>query len=171
MKIGVDEAPLSEIDGKLVRAAAITQRRTGLPIASHTTTGVAAMAQLDILERAGVPLTSFIWVHAQNERDTTFQLGAARRGAWVEFDGIAPASVARHVELVALMKEHRLLDRVLVSHDAGWYRVGEPAGGEFRPYNALFERFVPALKEEGFSDDEVGTLLVANPRRALSGTR
>jgi phosphotriesterase-related protein len=32
MKIGVDEAPLSEVDTKLVQAAALTSRATGLPI-------------------------------------------------------------------------------------------------------------------------------------------
>jgi phosphotriesterase-related protein len=49
MKIGVDDAPLSDIDAKLVRAAALTHRRTGLPIASHTGTGAAALAELDLL--------------------------------------------------------------------------------------------------------------------------
>ena len=55
MKIGVDEAPLSDVDAKLVRAAAITHRATGLPIASHTGTGAAAMAELDLLEAARRP--------------------------------------------------------------------------------------------------------------------
>ena len=50
MKIGVDGAPLSEVDAKLARAAALTTRRTGLPIASHTGSGAAALAQLDILQ-------------------------------------------------------------------------------------------------------------------------
>ena len=93
MKIGVDAAPLSEIDAKLVRAAARTHRETGLPIASHTGTGAAAMAELDLLEAAGVPPSAFIWVHAQSERDGTFHVRAARRGAWVEFDGISPSSL------------------------------------------------------------------------------
>ena len=92
MKIGVDAAPLSEIDAKLVRAAARTHRETGLPIASHTGTGAAAMAELDLLEADGVPPSAFIWVHAQSERDDTFHVRAARRGAWVEFDGISPSS-------------------------------------------------------------------------------
>jgi phosphotriesterase-related protein len=168
MKIGVDEGSLSDVDRKLVRAAAITNRRTGLPIASHTSTGVAAMEQLDLLEAAGVPPSSFIWVHAHNERDASVHTRAARRGAWVEFDGISPSSVARHVELVGSMKKQDLLDRVLVSHDAGWYRVGEAGGGQFRPYNTLFESFVPALRDSGFSDADVRQLLVTNPRRALS---
>lgn len=167
MKIGVDGSPLSEVDAKLVRAAAITHRETGLPIASHTASGAAAMEELDILERAAVPLSSFIWVHAHNERDMSFHTRAATRGAWIEFDGISPSSVARHVELTAQMKERGLLDHVLVSHDAGWYRVGEPSGGQFRPYDSLFTMFLPALRAAGFQDDEVRRLLVTNPRSAL----
>ncbi len=169
MKIGVDGSPLSEVDAKLVRAAAITHRETGLPIASHTASGSAAMEELDILEHAGVRLSSFIWVHAHNERDLSFHTRAAGRGAWIEYDGISPSSVTRHVELTASMKDGGLLDHVLVSHDAGWYRVGEPSGGQFRPYDSLFTLFVPALRAAGFADDEVRRLIVTNPRVALSG--
>ncbi len=168
MKIGVDEGPLSAIDAKLVRAAALTHRETGVPIASHTTTGAAALEELDLLEAASVPLSAFIWVHAHAERDETFHTRAARRGAWVEFDGISPATVARHVALVGRMKAEGLLGHVLVSHDAGWYRVGEPGGGQFRPYDTLFTEFVPALKASGFGDLEIRQLLVDNPRRALN---
>jgi predicted metal-dependent phosphotriesterase family hydrolase len=67
------------------------------------------------------------------------------------------------------MKDRGLLEHVLVSHDAGWYRVGEPAGGQFRPYDSLFTSFVPALKSAGFQDNDVRRLLVTNPRLALSG--
>jgi phosphotriesterase-related protein len=169
MKIGVDEGPLSDVDARLVRAAGLTHRATGLPIASHTTTGAAAMAELDILEQSGVPLDAFIWVHAHNERDSAFHQRAASRGAWVELDGISPGSVQRHVELVRGMKQHRLLGHVLVSHDAGWYRVGEPDGGEFRPFDTLFETFLPALRSAGFDETDVRQLMVDNPRRALSG--
>ena len=171
MKIGVDGAPLSAIDAKLVGAAALATLKTGLPIASHTGSGAAAMAELDLLEAAGVASGSFIWVHAQSERDETFHLRAARRGAWVEFDGVSPSSVDLHVKLVRQMKEADLLNRVLVSHDAGWYHVGEPDGGRFRPFDTVFTSFVPALSRAGFSDVEVRRLLVDNPRRALGDGR
>jgi phosphotriesterase-related protein len=168
MKIGVDEAPLSEVDRKLVRAAAITSRTTGLPIASHTGTGLAAIAELEVLDEAHLPASSFIWVHAQSERDPAFHTRVAKAGAWVEFDGISEASIARHVELVVLMKTRGLLGRVLVSHDAGWYRVGEPDGGQFRPFDTLFTKFIPALTAAGVTSSEVNQLLVENPRQALT---
>jgi len=168
MKIGVDEAPLSDVDAKLVRAAALTARATGLPIASHTSTGAAAMAEIDLLDRGGVPAGAFIWVHAQSERDSTFHTRAARAGAWVEFDGVSDASVDRHVELVRQMKAQGLLERVLVSQDAGWYHVGEPGGGQFRSFDTLFTKFIPALTNAGLTKEDVRRLLVENPRRALT---
>jgi phosphotriesterase-related protein len=65
------------------------------------------------------------------------------------------------------MKAQGLLGRVLVSHDAGWYHVGEPDGGRFRPFDTLFTKFVPALGEGGLTKEDVRQLLVENPRRAL----
>ena len=169
MKIGVDAGPLSAVDAKLVRAAALTHKATGLPIASHTGNGVAAFDELDLLEQMGVPLSAFIWVHAHSEMDSSRHVGAATRGAWVEFDGLSEKSVDRHVALVLEMRAAKQLDRVLVSHDAGWYHVGEPNGGNFRPFDTLFTKFVPALKTAGVTDADVGRLLVDNPRRALTG--
>jgi phosphotriesterase-related protein len=169
MKIGVDAAPLSAVDEKLVRAAGLTHKATGLPIASHTGTGAAALAELTLLADLGVPPSAFIWVHAQSERDTSIHVRAAKAGAWVEFDGISDSSVARHVELVRHMHEAGLLERVLVSQDAGWYRVGEPGGGQFRGFDTLFTAFVPALVAARLTKDDVRTLLVTNPRRALGG--
>lgn len=87
----------------------------------------------------------------------------------MELDGISPASVARHVELVRHMKEPALLGHVLLSHDAGWYRVGERDGGQFRPYDTLFTAFIPALKAAGFTEGEIQQLIVTNPRLALTG--
>ena len=83
------------------------------------------------------------------------------------FDGISETTTARKVELAVRMKAQGLLGHVLVSHDAGWYRVGEPGGGEFRPYDTLFTTFVPALRVAGFDESDIRQLLVTNPRLAL----
>ena len=168
IKIGVDAGPLSEIDAKLVAAAAMTHQRTSLTIASHTGDGVAAMAQIAALTSHGVPPSGFIWVHAQNEPDTSFHLRAADSGAWVEFDGISRATVQKHVELVLGMKRAGHLDRVLLSQDSGWYHVGEPSGGDFHPYDLLFTEFLPSLHRAGISEKDIETLMVRNPRAVLT---
>ena len=168
IKIGVDAGPLSEVNRKLVRAAARTHLRSGLTIAAHTGDGAAALEQLALLREEGASPQAWIWVHAQNENDAALHRQAAEQGAWVEFDGIGPDSIARHVELLQEMKKHNLLGRVLISHDAGWYSVGEPRGGDFRPYDALFTRFLPELRREGFGDEEIQRLTVTNPAEAFT---
>ena len=141
---------------------------SGLTIAGHTGDTVAALQQIEILKQTGVSPSAWIWVHSQNARDTDSHQQVARSGAWVEFDGIGPDSIDRHVELVTTMQRAGLLDRVLVSHDAGWYSVGEPRGGVVRGFDTLFARFVPALKAAGFHDDDIRQLTVTNPARAFA---
>lgn len=166
IKIGVDPRSLSEMDAALITAAARTHLSSGLTIASHTEVREAVFEQIDILLGEGVHPSAWIWVHAQAEDDTSAHVQAARRGAWVEFDGIAPDTIDRHVELVQNMKRERLLRRVLISQDAGWYSVGEPGGGTFRTFTLLITRFLPALREAGFSDEEIRMLTVENPADA-----
>lgn len=168
MKIGVDAGPLSDVDGKLVRAAARTHRTTGLPIYSHTGNGVAALAQVAVLEDERTPLGAFVWVHAQNEPDPAVHAHVARRGAWVSFDGVSAQSLERHLGYVLAMREARLLGRVLLSHDAGWYHVGEPDGGTYRPHDLIFTHVLPALRDRGLAASEIAQLMVENPRRVLT---
>ena len=157
------------MDRKLVRAAARAHLHSGLSIASHTSGGApAALGQLELLNDEGVHPSAWIWVHAQIERDNELHVQLARRGAWVEFDGIRPATIDRHVDLVRTMKRHDVLDRVLISQDAGWYHVGEAQGGEIRPFDTLFTEFLPALQRANFSEADIERLLVVNPREALS---
>jgi phosphotriesterase-related protein len=168
IKIGVDPGPLSEIDAKLVRAAAKTHLQTGLTIASHTGDGVAALEELEVLKQEGVHPGAFIWVHAQTESSVQVHVKAAQEGAWVEFDGISEASAEKHLQLVKGMLDQGFSNRVLISQDAGWYHVGEPKGGNYRSYTFAFANFVPLMRRAGVSTEHVRTLLIDNPRKALT---
>jgi phosphotriesterase-related protein len=168
LKTGVDAGPLAPVDRKLITAAAICHRRTGLRIHCHTGDGRAAMDILTVLEGQHVSPAAFVWVHAQNEKDRTLHLRAARAGAWIELDGISEESCDAHVSALQDLARAGYLWRALVSQDAGWYHVGEPAGGSFRPYTFLFDGFLPALRRAGLGEADVRTLLVDNPSRLLA---
>ncbi len=170
IKIGVDAGPLTEVNRKLVQAAARCHKETGLTIAGHTGDGRAALEQIAVLKAERVSPDAWIWVHAQNERNLEVHREVGRCGAWVEFDGVGPSSIEQHVELVQNMKRAGLLHRVLVSQDAGWYSVSEPRGGTVRGFDTLFTQFLPALKQAGFNDEEIHQLTVTNPARAFSIT-
>ena len=93
---------------------------------------------------------------------------AAGKGAWVELDGLSNENVQEYVSLLKFMKQNNLLHRTLVSHDAGYYSVGEVNGGQFRSYTTLFTHLIPALEAEGFTKGEIEQLIIKNPARAYS---
>lgn len=171
IKLGFEGGPLTDVEQTLIRAAATTHLETGLPIGAHTGPAVSAFEQLAILDEAGVHPAAWIWIHAQNEDDLDRHVEAARRGAWISFDGVRPDSIAAHAEMAMRLRDEGLLHRVLVSQDAGWYTVGEPRGGDFRPFDTMFTTFLPVLRATGFTDEEIGVLLIDNPANALSIAR
>jgi phosphotriesterase-related protein len=168
MKISVNPATLSTVSKKLVEAAGITHLKTGLTIASHTGPAIAAFEEIEILKKLGVAPDAFIWVHAQSEKDHSQHIKAARDGMWVSLDGVSDSNIPQYVDSLVLLKKEKLLNRVLISHDAGWYEPGKPDGGNFRGYTAIFKLLLPALKEKGFVNKEVDQLLIENPRQAFA---
>jgi phosphotriesterase-related protein len=172
IKLGADDLPFSASILKILKAAAITHKSTGLVIAMHTSKGgKPALEEMKILNEFGVPSEAWIWVHAQNENDIAYHIEAAEKGGWVEFDGINDNNVDNYLTLLGKMKKANLLNHVLISQDAGWYHAGEPSGGSFRNFNGIFDRFVPAMKKAGFTEQEIDLLLVENPAKAFGVNR
>lgn len=165
IKTAVNVFPLEPIDVKLVTAAGITSKDTGLAICSHTNGGgPAAMAQLEILDKLKCTARKFVWVHAQSEKNHAFHERAAKAGAWVEFDGVNEKSAPWHLECVRHMESQGLLGQTLISQDSGWYRVGEPGGGRFNGFTFIYTGFLPQLDQRARR-----TLMVDNPKRAFAG--
>jgi len=169
IKIAVDTAAtLSGEHQKLIRAAARTHLQTGLTIASHTGPDGPALTQLEILSEEGVSPEAFVWVHAQ---DGTFEgyLKAITQGAWISLDNVATDSlrIANLVFKLTQLKTNGYLNHVLISHDAGWYQVGEKGGGSFRGFKDIFTHLIPELKKQGFTENEVNQLLIVNPVQAF----
>ncbi|HDY87865.1 MAG TPA: phosphotriesterase, partial [bacterium] len=130
IKIAVNPGALIPIQKKIVTAACRTSKITGAVIASHTGKGIAAVEELDILEKENINPESFIYVHADSEPDIKYHFEAAKRGAWVEYDGIRKNSAKKVIKLILSMLDKGYEDRILLSQDSGWYRVGEPGGGK-----------------------------------------
>jgi len=168
IKTGVDEitgSVLSPIDDRLVRAAALASRVTGLSVTCHTGGGAAGLAAVRTFVDAGGDPGRFVVAHSDGHGPEINEQ-VARLGAWVSFDAVGRQPLSEHLPVVlALVQRHP--DRVLLSHDSGWYAVGEPDGGEIRGYTALSDEFVPALRTAGVSDDLVRRLIETNPAAVL----
>lgn len=164
MKIGVDEAKdgqLSEIDAKLVRASALASVETNLAVVCHTGGASGGLAAAKLFSG---PKHKFIVAHSDGHGlDTNKQV--ADLGAWVSFDAISRKPIETHLKLVQAMIEHHS-DRLLLSHDNGWYAVGEPQ--KIRGFTYLPETFLPALKNAGITDTLIRKLTIDNPAAAFA---
>jgi predicted metal-dependent phosphotriesterase family hydrolase len=163
IKCAVDKYPLSPVQRKLIEAAAITHRETGLTIGVHTGDGKAAMEQLSILRQQGVSPSAWIWIHAQNETNRLLHLKAAVAGGRISFDGYSEKETDSYIRFLRDMKSEGLLSRLLLSHDAGWYHVGESLGGNFVPFTAISEHLVPAMLKASFTEAEIELIFARNP--------
>lgn len=167
IKIAVNPGSLIPIQQKIVHAAAKTSLATGLTIASHTVNGVAALEELDILEQEGVSLNKFIFVHAAGEGNQDFHFRVAERGAWVEYDSVNKGSSAQNLNLIKAMLEKGYEDKILISHDSGWYNVGQPKGGNINGFTYIPKDFVPLMKQSSIDQNIIDKLLITNPAVAL----
>jgi len=167
IKIGVDSSDsLHVMHQKLVRAAAMTHLNTGLTIASHTGNAKGLWPQLSILKKLGVSPASFIWVHAQQENNNDNYLKAAKMGCWISLDGLG-WDLDKHVEKILFAKRNGILDRILISHDSGWYDP-QKKSQTIQPYTNIFKKLYPLLKSKGFTEDEFKLLISVNPSKAFS---
>lgn len=168
MKIALDNVPFSDNIVKVLEAAAITYKSTGLPIGIHTSNGGApAKQEMNILQSKNVPLSSLIWIHAQNEKDISIHIDAAKKGAWISFDNAGGDNMEEYLERLKIMKSEGLLGQVLISHDAGWYDVVDPSKS-FRGYSDIPDLFVPYLKKNNFTSQDIEQLLLKNPARVFT---
>ncbi|HWV29646.1 MAG TPA: hypothetical protein VN038_08350 [Dyadobacter sp.] len=166
IKTGVNSGTLSELHQKLIRAAALTHLKTGLTICSHTGPALPAREEIEILKQSGVHPSAFVWVHASGNAQELENVGQS--GCWISLDGVNVDNISKHVELLAFLKNKGRLGQVLISHDAGWYRPGEPGGGEFRGFTTISDKLIPALKANGFTKADIHTLMVANPAKGFA---
>lgn len=177
IKLGSDNAPLKEVEIKLIEAAAITHLKTGLKIAIHTGNAEAAVQELKILEKMGVKPSAFIWVHAQNDQTGETQIRLAKKGCWISLDGLNSTenSLNKYEKNIMKFKAAGLLNRLLISHDDGFAAVKKDGQSGFNPYKngntlpyvTLFTKLKPALLKNGLTEKEFDLLTVTNPASAF----
>lgn len=174
IKIAISDDGPTEIEIRNLRAAALTSKKTGAVIASHTPNGSIALREMEILQNEGLNLKHFIWVHANLETDRVMHLDAARLGAYVEFDSIGWSwqSQSALADYTMFLIEADLADRILLSQDAGWYDPSQPSGqpedGGIHGFTSLVNEFIPDLQERGVRSKTIQLITEKNPARAFA---
>lgn len=176
IKLGVGKKHLDSIEQKIVTAGALTHLATGLKIAIHTGSAIASNDELDILKNNGVRANALIIVHAQNATSEE-QIDLIKKGAWVSLDGIngTPESINKYMDFLLKLKNVNFLEKVLISHDDGWSVVKNEnseitferfGNRQEKPFSPIFEKLIPELKNQGFTQEEIDQLLIKNPAEA-----
>ena len=168
IKIATDEGPMNALLEKILRAAGRAASETSAAIASHTPTGSNAVQQVDILESID-PAIRFIWVHAQNESNRSIHRQLAARGAYIEFDSLGwnPGQDSTYIAAIKNLLSAGHGDKILLSHDAGWYQPGSVNGGTQKPFTYLIDTFIPKLRDAGVDDADIRMITQTNPVRAF----
>jgi phosphotriesterase-related protein len=93
-----------------------------------------------------------------------------RRGAWISYDGIGSEDTddSFYVERIQRMLDAGLGDRLMLSHDRGWYDPAQSGGGTPRPFTYISERFLPKLQAAGVDEETICQLTHINPFRAFA---
>ncbi len=159
----------TDAERAVLMAAAQAQRITGAGVITHTPCGRHALAQLDILERAGADPRKVVIGHMDCLDDTRIHQAIAARGAFVGFDRVgftSHQSDTIRVRQVRDMIEAGMANNVLISSDVARrhrLRVNGDLG-----YCRVTEDFVPRLLGAGLEQDVVKRILYENPLRLLA---
>ncbi len=169
-EIGTEVDFLSPAQERVFRAAARAQRRTGVAISTHCQrTGRLGPEQVAILLEEGVAPDRIVIGHHGDKRHVEHELGLLEQGVYVQIDHVGFRDLqpdeqrARNVKAII---DAGFGERLLISQDVCFPQHLEWFGGI--GYGHLLRRFVPMLREAGVTQDQIDTLLVANPARVLA---
>jgi predicted metal-dependent phosphotriesterase family hydrolase len=158
---------LTEMDRKLLGAAAHVSSKTNMAVTCHSPGPSGLAAALSFAAQQGEP-GKFIVAHCDdNGGELNRKIAAA--GSWVSIDSIGRKPEKDYLSIVMPLVE-KSPDRLLLSMDSGWYHVGEPDGGKIDGYTALPDRFLPALLAAGVSAAQIKHLTVENPARVFTSS-
>lgn len=162
IKIFVNEEKLTEIDKKVLEAAVIASKSTGLPIHCHILKESAAIEILGILEERNFNFSKFLWAHVGYDDKFEFVDEAVSKGVWLGFDIIQQESYEKYYSMIRKAIEGGYKDRILLSQDYDLLEQVRKSKNN-HPCASLFTDFIPYCEERGISKDTIMDILSNNP--------
>ncbi len=165
-------------------AAALASKETGCPITTHTTDG-GGLEEAELLLKHGAAPDKVIIGHQgnqddrQNDEADDYHRLIAKLGCYVQFDRVDHENygIDKQARQIAKLIEAGFAKQVLVSHDHAPYYFPHFTAKEkhardwkeLEPdYTTVTTKLVASLRKLGVSKDDIRSILVANPQRALA---
>jgi phosphotriesterase-related protein len=169
-EIGTHDPWVSPVEERVFRAAARAHHATGLTITLHANASAVGLVQLDLLADERVDPRRVVVGHCDTHPFSDYHHAVLERGAWIEFDtirGLFDFETARQLRQLKALVDEGHLDRILLSQDICINRHFTVYGA--KGYAFLITEFVELMREAGFAQEQIDTLLIENPRRMLTG--
>jgi phosphotriesterase-related protein len=177
LKCAVDEPGLTPGVERVLRAVCHAHAETGAPITVHTHPGSGTGREVvRVLREEGADLAKVVLGHSGDSADLDYLTELADAGCLLGMDRFGLDLITPfedRVATVAALCERGYAASMVLSHDAACYIDWFPPAAipAFAPswhFGHLFDDVLPALRERGVSDEQIDTMLVANPRRYFS---
>ena len=163
-EIGSSEGVITPLEEKVFIAAARAHIETGRPISTHTSFSTMGLEQLVLLQAHGVDLSRVTVGHCDLKDNLDNILRMIDLGAYVQFDTIGKNNYypdEKRIGMLHALRNRGLLDRVMLSMDITRRSHLKANGGN--GYDYLLTTFIPQLRQSGFSQADVDTMLRENP--------
>jgi phosphotriesterase-related protein len=173
LKCAIDEPGLTPGVERVMRAVAKAHQRTGAPITVHTHPGTRTGLDVQrVFGEEGVDPGRVVLGHSGDSTDVDHLSALADAGFVLGMDrfgiNLATTFEAR-ADTVVEMCRRGYAERMVLSQDAScyidWIDPGVLALMPQWHYTHIHEEVLPYLREHGVTDDQIETMLVANPRR------
>ena len=178
LKCATDEWGVVLENERVIRAVARVHKETGTPISTHThARSEQGLAQQKIFKEEGVDLGRVVIGHSGDTDDLDYLEKLIDAGSYIGMDRFGIDLILpfeARVATVAAMCERGYADRMVLSQDYAafmdflpWALVPQvlPRWSYLHIHNDV----LPALREQGVSDEQIEQMLVRNPVAIFGG--
>ncbi|MEM1625920.1 MAG: phosphotriesterase [Sulfolobaceae archaeon] len=180
IKFATDEPGVTPDVEKVIRAAAIAHKETGVPIITHSNAHKrTGLDQQRILKEEGVDLGRVLIGHVGDSEDIEYVKKIIENGSYVGLDRYGLdlfLPIEKRNEVVLRLIREGYIDKIFLSQDYCCTIDWGIAKPENKPKLApkwsmslLFEEVIPTLKRHGVKDEHIYLIFVENPKRFFSG--
>ncbi|MDV2478165.1 phosphotriesterase [Rhodococcus zopfii] len=180
LKCAIDDPGLTAGVERTMRAVGQASVETGAPITVHTHAGSeSGLVAQRVLAEEGVDLARVIIGHAGDTTDVDYLCRLADAGSLLGLDRFGADAFLPFNERIDTLVElvrRGYTTSIVISHDASCFLdfVAVESRDRIGPkwnYRHIPEDVIPALLDAGVTEEDIDTILVANPHRHFAGAR
>jgi phosphotriesterase-related protein len=176
LKCATDEPGITPGVERSLRAVAHAHRQTGVPISTHTHARTRrGLDQQRLFREEGVDLSRVVIGHSGDTTDIDYLEELIAAGSHLGMDRFGIDTILSfedRVNTVATMCRRGHAGKMVLSQDAACFNDWLPERDlpHILPnwnYLHIHKDVIPALKQRGVTEEQIHTMMVANPRRIL----